>query len=692
MVSDQILLRLGCSDNVVISAASSAADGTESSMEGCSVQDLLDDPEQDERYSLTRLRLGDRSVTCAARRDEEGTLYVYYLKDERSCPAEPSVPAARLIQGHHLPLVSPGLVALLGYTPWELAQSDLFEKLTAQPAGVSTRISLTDRHGCSRSMICTSYASGNDCLDIFFVPIPESDGQSLFSLIGRWEQMPLASPDELLVFLLDALGISQGAVLSLADGQLDILASQNLEIDLDDPDQRDLIDTSGLSVPVWIDTDGLFNPDTVGEHTLLYPFGRNRSYLFVALFHGEAGGFHQKTEVLLPVMSMRLDLWELATERESVIDVREEEMTIRTPSPVLPGVSVYSDEGFVQEWSLWMEKATGVSAASAVGQPAGRLLDRIGSVKVTEQYEMALEEIFMDEPVEFSSGKATCFSFIGRTGNRISHTIIDADDLDIHFGSSSSPGAYATAGSPASVAEALADAVRITRWEYDMSSEAADSGTKTWLSHRTLTAMLIDLMGLMTPFCPDRWIGLDTAPMEEEDIPGSFFLPGVYHVLRFRVLPVLMPTQRILLERIRKQLQGLGCSLIHYESEDSLQLTIPEALTAGRNMDLVVYSSDSYFLRLCEEVLPSVAESWHVAESPADLTRLQERALALVLRLRPLELPLASAFTARLPSQPVLVVSGMRTGVPLLGSSTTLLQLPVDNKHLLVAIRRLLRK
>jgi hypothetical protein len=293
--------------------------------------------------------------------------------------------------------------------------------------------------------------------------------------------------------------------------------------------------------------------------------------------------------------------------------------------------------------------------------------------------------------VEFSSDGVACFSYLDLTYRGLSHTVVDIGELDLHLGVPPTPGAFAPSGSQASVAEALADAARITRWEYDMSSAAADSGTGTWLSHRTITEMLVHLMRILTPFCPDRWAGLDTSAVEDDD-PDSLILPGVCHVLRFRVLPVLMPAQLILLERARRQLASLGCGLVHKESNDSVLLTVPPALEAGKNMDLAVYSSDSGFLRVCEEVLPSVAENWHLAESPAELAGIQDRAMAMVLRLKPAELPLAAAFAARLPSQPLLVVTGTRTGIPLLGSSVELLQLPVEEKLLLVALRKLLRK
>jgi len=690
--SEPVLLRLGCSGNTVVSAASSVPDSAGSVLEGQPLGDLFGETDLDETYRLAEMRLDGRTVTCAARRDAEGSLYVYYFEDPGICPAQPSVPAARLVPGSRLPVVSPGLVALLGYTPWELAQSDLFEQLAARPAGVPGMMALTDRHGRGLSVVCTSYASRGGCMDIFLVPLPPDDSPSLFSLIGRWEQMPLASPDELLAFLLDALGVSRGAVLSVADGEPSVLASRNMELDLEEGAQRELMETVSSSTPVWVDTDGLFEDGGDGEHVLLYPFGRNRSYIFAAPFHGEAVGFHQKADVLLPVMSMRLDLWDLASEREAAAVPAEPPAASEAHVPAFPGTSLYSGEGLVLGWSHWMERSTGVSAASAVGQPAGRLLDRIGSEKLGLQYEFALKGVFLGEPVEFFSPDGVpVYSYMAEAPRGISHTVADSGELELGAAVSPSPGTWATAGNQASVAEALADAVRITRWEYDMSGAAAGSGTRTWLSHRTVTETMVQLMRLLAPFCPDRWAGLDTTVIDE-DVPGRLFLPGSYHVLRFRVLPVLMPAQLVLLERIRMQLRSLGCALVHTEEEDALQVAVPEALEAGRNMDVVVYSSDSHFLGQCERTLPSAADTWHISESPSEASRLQRKTLAMILRLRPDELPLVPAFVSRLPSQPMLVASGSMSGASPMGSCAELLQLPVEEKQLLVALRRLLRR
>ena len=293
MDPEQVLLKLHCDENTITSAISSSNKDSMPELEGRPLQDFLLDGSSRDRYSLTQIDVDGRNRTCAVRIEDDRTLFVYYVKNDSDCPAGASVPAARLVPGSHLPTVSPGLVALLGYTPWELAQSDLLEKLVSQTPGEPVRLTIADKWGGNRSLICTVYPSYVDGLDIFFTPVPPDTAPSLHSLINRWEQMPLSCPDDLLSFLLDALGASQGAVLANTDGEYSVLASRDLDLDPDDPDQRNLFCAVSSSAPVWLDTDSVLDHDLGGEHALVYPFGRNRSYLFIAPFQGEAGKINE---------------------------------------------------------------------------------------------------------------------------------------------------------------------------------------------------------------------------------------------------------------------------------------------------------------------------------------------------------------------------------------------------------------
>lgn len=700
MEPEQILLRLDCDESTITSALSSSSEDSVSELEGRPLQDFLGDGSCRDRYSLTRIDVDGRMRTCAVRMEDDSSLFVYYVKDDSNCPAGASVPAARLVPGSHLPTVSPGLVALLGYTPWELAQSDLLEKLVRQTPGEPVRLTIADKWGGNRSLICTVYPSYVDGLDIFFTSVPPEAAPSLHSLITRWEQMPLSCPDDLLSFLLDALGASQGAVLANTDGNYRILASRDLDLDPDDPDQRNLFCAVSSSVPVWLDTGSVLDHDLEGGHALVYPFGRNRSYLFIAPFQGEAGKINEKIEALLPVMSMRLDLWELSSEGDASDTVSASGSIVpdggstASTSFEASGTSIYNADGFVMNWSRWLEDATAIGATNAVGQPAGRLLDRIGSAKLTEQYEHAIRGILYDEPVEFPFRGRRCFSYIAKhsDGKSLAHEIVDMGILAINpCPGVATPGTYAISGNPASAADVLTDAAGITGWEYDMSPDTTVSGTPIWLSHGTGVDMLVHMMQLMSPFCPDHWIGLTTTVIDQDDESTHLLLPGVYNVLSFRTLPVMMPAQIALLERLNGQISALGCSLTRTEADDSLFLAIPSALSPGNNMDLIIYSSDSRFLFTCGDLFSKVAESWHVADSPGSLARLQDKARALVLRLHPFELPIISVLLARLPYQPMLVISGQTSAIPLLGTEVDLQQLPIDDKRILMALRRLLR-
>jgi len=697
---EQVLLKLDCDDNTITSALSSSVEDSLSELEGRPLQDFLGDCSCSDRYSLTRIVVDGRKRTCAVRMDDNRTLFVYYVKDDSNCPAGATVPAARLTPGSHLPTVSPGLVSLLGYTPWELASSDLLEKLVRQTPGEPVRLTIVDKWGGNRSLICTIYPSNIDGVDIFFTSLPPDTAPSLHSLINRWEQMPLSCPDDLLSFLLDALGASQGAVLTNTDGEYRVLASRDLDLDPDDPDQKSLFCAVSSSVPAWLDTGSVLDHDLEGGHALVYPFGRNRSYLFIAPFQGEAGKINEKIEALLPVMSMRLDLWELSSGGDvsgSVSasgSIEPDDESMASISFEGSGTSIYNADGFIMSWSPWLEDATAIRATNAVGQPAGRLLDRIGSAKLTEQYEHALRDTLYDEPVEFPFQGRKCFSYISRhsDGTSLVHKVVDMGILAVNpCPGVATPGTYAISGNPASAADVLTDAAGITGWEYDMSPDTTVSGTPIWLSHGTGVDMLVHMMQLLSPFCPDHWVGLTATVIDQDDESSHLLLPGVYHVLSFRTLPVMMPAQIALLERLNGQIGALGCSLTRSEADDSLFLAIPSALSPGSNMDLVIYSSDSRFLVTCSDLFSKVAESWHVADSLGSLARLQDKARALVLRLHPFELPIVNALLARLPYQPMLVISGQTSAIPLLGTEVDLQQLPIDDKRILMALRRLLR-
>ena len=124
----EMLLRLSLLDeniDTVVSTSPGEASEDIPEIAGSNIAELLNTWPLSEEFRMVLFTPASAIFSAAARMDSESSVLIYYLDTNDDDLYNPSVPAIRLIQDRNLPVVSPGFVCLLGYTPWELAQSEL---------------------------------------------------------------------------------------------------------------------------------------------------------------------------------------------------------------------------------------------------------------------------------------------------------------------------------------------------------------------------------------------------------------------------------------------------------------------------------------------------------------------------------------------------------------------------------------
>jgi hypothetical protein len=279
----------------------------------------------------------------------------------------------------------------------------------------------------------------------------------------------------------------------------------------------------------------------------------------------------------------------------------------------------------------------------------------------------------------------------GPQASGITHFILDSvsaglGDLSLFAG----PGLTAP-GEPVSLAAPLSSACERLGWELDISNPAGECGTQTWLSPSILSEFFPELLRIMAPMCPERWVALDSQSCEQAAAKNARpVLPGTYHLLQFGVYPVLLDSQQSAIASLDRELQTLGGWVSKPAQGENLMLALPAALKRRKPGRLVVYSTDEWFRDFAGETLSTAVPDWKPAGSLEELAVLQSEADLLVVRLRPNELGVIASLWSRVPDQGMLVASGLRPQLPFLASRIELLQLPATSEELLGAVRRML--
>ncbi len=478
---------------------------------------------------------------------------------------------------------------------------------------------------------------------------------------------------------------------------IDALGKKLNKIDFDKlcMDDVNLPDFSQLQAVFMKDTKVLWQGKSLGISHCFQFYGNSRHCIDCPVNHLSASGKksarlenHQGyIEEIYPTGSGFLIIWtELPLESVPGSPVKE----------VYPGGEAeYTPEGEIVSWNGWFQEATGVGSEQVSGQNAARILNRIGSPAVLYQYRAALAGIFIPEPVEFIWKGMKCFSRmrIPRSGENILHTVLDSNRAGISDATTLGPGTLTSSSEPRSLAEYLSIACRREGWEFDISGTTSEEGAPVWFARQAATDLLSNLLHMLAPMCPDRWAGLETGWLDNTPETGAFsFLPGQYHVIQFKLQGIGIDERSYILKKLSILFRGFGGWLAGSPAKDVLQVGLPAAKKHYREVDAIIYSPLNSFTELCREAIAGIqSKKFHVVESAREMAVRQQTAGTIICRLDQSNIHYATTLAARIPDQPILVASGLSSGIPSINARVRHLQLPVDSKALLSAIRKTVR-
>ncbi|RKZ09426.1 hypothetical protein DRQ25_06465 [Candidatus Fermentibacteria bacterium] len=469
------------------------------------------------------------------------------------------------------------------------------------------------------------------------------------------------------------------------------------KIDLDQlrMDDTNLPDFSQLQAVFMKDTKVLWHGRSLGISHCFQFYGNSRQCFDCPVDHLSVSGKksarlenHQGyVEEIYPTGKGYLITWTLLPS-EGVTD-----SSVRESYP--GGEAEYTPDGEIVSWNGWFQEATGVGSEQVSGQNAARILNRIGSPVLLSQYRAALAGIFIPEPVEFVWKGMKCFSRM-RTpgpGENILHTVLDSNRAGIADATTLGPGSLSSSSEPRSLAEYLSIACRREGWEFDISGTTSEEGAPVWFARRAATDLLSSLLHILAPMCPDRWAGLETGWLDNTPQTGAFsFLPGQYHVIQFRLQGIGIAERSSILRQLSILFRGFGGWLAGSPDKDVLQVGLPAGKKHYKEIDAIIYSPLSSFTELYREAISGIkSKKFHVVESAREMAVRQQTAGAVICRLDQSNIHYATALAARIPDQPILVASGLSSGIPSITTKVRHLQLPVDRKTLLSAIRKTLR-
>lgn len=307
----EILLRITHADNKVISVSSSIdADSVKHipEIQGSRLSDIFPVLPDIQKYSLVKFVPDSSEITAAAKREDDETIVVYYILSQDAEQWNPAIPYAKIEPVHAVPVVSPGLVTLLGYTPWELAQSTIFSELLASDIAGSGTITLLDKSGNGHRLVYSRQNNLRKGVDFIFLPQPDELAFPV-SELQLLTSLNVESPQDILNYLAEALGLDSALLFCrFMDGYL-LTAQHNMNIDSEHFETSDIFNPDKLQHPFWIDVDADEN-FALGDtgHCLVYP--ADLIVLF-APWRGNADILQQKADMLMPAVSIKYRLFSL---------------------------------------------------------------------------------------------------------------------------------------------------------------------------------------------------------------------------------------------------------------------------------------------------------------------------------------------------------------------------------------------
>jgi len=283
---------------------SGGSDDRSSDLVGMPVGDLFDRWPLPTAYTIALFTPPSGPRIAAARSDGDCVAYVYYLDGMDDGLWNPAVALARILPDRPIPILSPGFVALLGYTPWEVSRSDLFRSILGEGApreGAS--ITLLDKGGAGHRLVCSATPGIHGGIDLILIPQPRD---AIFPVadLERLAGLEVLGPEDLLAFLVDTLDLEAALLMVRSLEGFVPAGSFNVDIDEEHLESSGLLDGATLRQPVWVDLAGAGAPEGFDGQCLAYPCG---DLLLIAPWRGDAESLQRRADSLMPAVSMRYD-------------------------------------------------------------------------------------------------------------------------------------------------------------------------------------------------------------------------------------------------------------------------------------------------------------------------------------------------------------------------------------------------
>ncbi|MBN2586058.1 MAG: hypothetical protein JXR55_02080, partial [Candidatus Fermentibacteraceae bacterium] len=303
-VPSEILLRMTLSDDVIRSVtASGDRSGSSPLLEGVRAEEAFSSWPLGGEFRIVQLTIGPIVYHAAARMDSDSSVIVYYIDTEDYGLANPAVPLIRLFPDRHLPLVSPGFVCLMGYTPWELSQSELISSLPGVSHQSSGQVTLLDKSGKARRLVFSRTTNWMGGSDFVFLRQPEDLAFPVKDL-ARLAGMEVQAPEDLLAFLVDLLKLETAVLLSRSALGYVPICSMNVDIDTEHFETSSIFDPDNLQFPIWVDLEEESSPFEFRGQCLVYPSGH---LVLVAPWRGDADTLQRRVDALMPAVAMKYD-------------------------------------------------------------------------------------------------------------------------------------------------------------------------------------------------------------------------------------------------------------------------------------------------------------------------------------------------------------------------------------------------
>lgn len=266
------------------------------------LRDLAKRIPQNGRYALLQITTSSGVATAAAR--IQGDEFFFFLLKGEGAERLATIPAFCLSRGDRLPLATPAAVAMLGYTPWELAGGDFLKGFTGSPTGQSSLVPVLDRWGRRHELIHMPVRQSDGSVWITVTPVPDTLASGWEGILASWVSRPASSAVSELESALEAIGANGGALFERQGDSYALVASRNSPVSQEDLAPGGLLSSAGAESSEWLDTGG----EGAGGHLYIKAFGRSDGFLGV--FGGAASPVtvESRASVVLPVLAIRLDL------------------------------------------------------------------------------------------------------------------------------------------------------------------------------------------------------------------------------------------------------------------------------------------------------------------------------------------------------------------------------------------------